>query len=52
MDHSIYGYLQRRTTEELHNILSGYLDMRRSEYEEEVVRMILEILEKRKNRVR
>ena len=47
MDHSIYGYLQRRTTEELIDILSGYLDVSPSEYEKEIVVMIHEILNHR-----
>lgn len=47
MDHSVFGYLQRRTTEELVNILNGYQDAPVLDHEAEIVRMILEILKMR-----
>lgn len=47
MDHSVCGYLQRRTTEELVNILNDYLEAPLTDYEAEIVGMILEILKKR-----
>ena len=43
-DHSVYGYLQRRTTEELRGILDEYYSRTLIPEEEEIVEMILEIL--------
>ena len=49
MDHSVQGYLQRRTTEELRSILDGYSGKQLLPVEEEIVEMILEILQRRMN---
>ena len=46
-DHSVQGYLQRRTTEELQCILAGYLNRPLIPVEEDIVEMILDILLKR-----
>ena len=46
-DHSVYGYLQRRTTEELRRILDDYYSRTLIPAEEEIVEMILEILRER-----
>ena len=48
MDHSMCGYLQRRTTEELENILISYMGQTVSELNKEVVRMTIDILAERK----
>ena len=48
MDHSICGYLERRTTEELRAILDDYYSRKLIPVEEEIVEMILDILQKRK----
>ena len=47
MSHSIYSYLQRRTTEELENILILYMADTESELSREVVRMTMGILAER-----
>ena len=46
-DHSVYGYLQRRTTEELRRILDDYYSRTLIPAEEELAEMILEILKQR-----
>ena len=47
MSHSVYGYLQRRTTEELENALTSYLSGATSEFNREVIRMTLQVLNER-----
>lgn len=47
MDHSVQGYLQRRTTEELRSILDGYSGRELLSVEADIVDMILEILRQR-----
>lgn len=47
MNHSVYGYLQRRTTEELENALTSYLSGATSEFNREVIRMTLQVLNER-----
>ena len=47
MSHSLYSYLQRRTTEELENILILYMRDPASEVGREVVRMTVDILSER-----
>ena len=47
MDHSIWSYLQRRTTEELENILMSYLGEATSELNREVIQLTLQVLSER-----
>ena len=47
MDHSIWSYLQRRTAEELENILISYMGDTESELNREIVRMTIGILAER-----
>ena len=47
MSHSLYGYLSRRTTEELKEILESYLDAEQTELHMEIVLLILMVLEER-----
>ena len=49
-DHSVYGYLQRRTTEELRRILDAYYGRTQIPAEEAIVEMILEILKQREQK--
>ena len=44
MSHSVYGYLKRRTTEELECTLRQYLTGEDLEWNREVILMILDIL--------
>ena len=44
MDHSVYGYLSRRTTEELEGIL---MDCFRKKYDKFTILQILDVLEQR-----
>ena len=46
-DHSVQGYLQRRTIEELRIALDGYSSRDLLPVEEDIVEMILEILQQR-----
>lgn len=47
MDHSVQGYLERRSTEELRSILKYCLDINRFRQYEDSIRIILKILQKR-----
>ena len=47
MSHSIYNYLQRRTTEELECVLMSYLGEVASELNREVIRLTLQVLSER-----
>ena len=47
MNHSIYSYLQRRTTEELENVLMSYLGEVTSELNREVIQLTLQVLSER-----
>lgn len=47
MDHSLRGYLSRRTTEELDQILNKCLENYELDLNKDVIRMILDILRKR-----
>lgn len=47
MNHSIYSYLQRRTTEELENVLMSYLGEAMSELNREVIQLTLQVLSER-----
>ena len=49
MDHSVQGYLQRRTTEELRSILDGYSGRELFPVEADIMEIILEILRQRMN---
>lgn len=48
MSHSVYCYLQRRSTEELENVLMSYLGEATSELNREVIRLTLQVLNERK----
>ena len=48
MDHSVQGYLSRRTTEELEIILQSCLQEEKSEHHDSIALMIFEILKQRK----
>lgn len=48
-DHSVQGYLRRRTTEQLQDMLLYYLDLPVCEYHAQVIQMILTILNEREN---
>ena len=47
MSHSIYSYLQRRSTEELENVLMSYLGEVTSELNREVIQLKLQVLSER-----
>ena len=47
MSHSIYSYLQRRSTEELENVLMSYLGEVTSELNREVIQLTLQVLSER-----
>ena len=47
MDHSIFGYLSRQSTQRLDSILDYYLHLEVCEYHAEIIRMILSILRER-----
>ena len=47
MDHSIQGYLSRRTTEELDYLLLYYLRLEVCEFHRDIIVMILNLLEER-----
>ena len=44
MSHSIYSYLQRRSTEEFENVLMSYLGEVTSELNREVIQLTLQVL--------
>lgn len=48
MSNSVYAYLQRRTTEELENVLMSYLSEVPSALNREVIRLTLQVLSERK----
>ncbi len=48
MDHSVQGYLSRRTTEELEIILQSCLQEEKSEHHDSIALMIFEILKQHK----
>lgn len=45
--HSLYGYLSRRTTEELVQILHIYSEYEKTELNTDIIRMVTKILEER-----
>lgn len=44
MDHSIYGYLSRRSKEELEQIIAMYGHLRENDYYEEILTMAERLL--------
>lgn len=48
MDHSLRGYLGRRTTEELYYTLDTYLEGAVTDLHRDIITIILDILHKRK----
>ena len=47
MDHSLYGYLCRRSTEELEHILTLYWHLREEGFYKNILDLINQILEER-----
>ena len=47
MEHSLYAYLQRQSSETLHLLISDYENREITEYEAETLTMVQEILRQR-----